>query len=140
MPDLNPAAPWLMRTIAEGAQTVTIACVSSLTNEEGGITVRPSTTLTDVVDAYAAQFPRESAAFLAHVKAQNQQLANRAGMSRGRTMMKLAEIPEFILWAMRAVRRDYWDEPRRVYRFIRQFPAFMIGDHRKRETKGLIVR
>ena len=140
MTEFIPASSSLDRTIAEGAPSVTIACVSSVSNEEGGIVITGSTTIEDIVNAYAQQFPKEASVYLAKTRAERAALRHSSGMSTGGRLMKLAEIPEFILWAARAIRRDYWDEPARTYRFIRSFPAFMVGDHRKKETKGVRVK
>lgn len=136
----EPASQFLRQTLAEGAQSVTVACVSALTNEEGGIVVTPKTTLDDIVRAYALQFPLECKAYLLKVKETNAQLVHSNAMTAGKTMMKLTEIPEFIMWATRAIRRDYWEDKARIYSFIRQFPAFMVGDHSKKETKGVIIK
>lgn len=131
---------FLNKTLDEGATSVTVACVSSLTDEEGGIVVTHKTTLEDVMNAYQLQFPREAEAYLLSVKKTNESLHNSSGMSSNGSMMKLAEIPEFILWAMKAKNRYYWDDKRRLYSFIRQYPAFMVGEHRKKEHTGIILK
>lgn len=131
---------WIEKTIEEGAQSVTFACVSELTGEEGGIVVRSQTTLDDVMREYVNQFPKEALAFKIKVKEMNDGLTHSSAMSQGKRMMSLTSIPEFILWAMRAKSREYWDDKERVYSFIRSYPAFMIGDHRIKPTNGVIIK
>lgn len=124
----------LERTLEEGARSVTIACVSQVTNEEGGIVVTPQTTLDDIMSSYARQFPREASAYLTKCKEINASLHTDSGMSPGGRMMRLTSIPEFVLWATRAIRRDYWDSKETIYAFIRRYPAFMLGDHTRKAT------
>ena len=129
MTELNLARPWLDKTIEEGAQNVTVACVSPVTGEEGGMVVTAATTVDDVLKRYSESFPREAAAFLTHVKRLTSELQNTSGMSGEGRMMQVAAIPEFVMWAMRAKKRDYWDTKERIYKFIRSYPAFMVGHH-----------
>lgn len=139
IPTESLASPLLNRTIEEGALSVTVACISAVTGEEGGMNVTAKTTLADVMQAYAQQFPREAAAFLSKIADDNAQLFNRSGMSEGGRMMQITAIPEFVLWAMRAKEREYWDL-KRSYNFIRSYPKFMIGDKTKKETQGVVIK
>lgn len=139
IPTESLASPLLNRTIEEGALSVTVACISSVTGEEGGMNVTGKTTLADVMQAYAQQFPKEAVAYLNKISDDNASLHTPSGMSQGGRMMHVTSIPEFVLWAMRAKEREYWDL-KRTYSFIRSYPKFMIGDKQKKDTKGIIVK
>lgn len=140
IPTESLASPLLNRTIEEGALSVTVACVSAVTGEEGGMNVTSKTTLADVMQAYWQQFPKEAAAYLSKIADDNAQLHAPSGMSQGGRMMHVTSIPEFVLWAMRAKEREYWDL-KRTYSFIRAYPKFMVGDKQQKETsKGIIIK
>lgn len=105
---------------------------SELTNEFGTIQIRPGTTEDHVLWQYAKLFPRECASFLEEIKNCNQVLNSPTGMSKERRIMALTKIPEIVYTAMKFIDEDYWADKEAFYRFIRKYPRFMIGDHKKK--------
>lgn len=90
--------------------------------------------------AYVLQFPKEFEVYKLKIKDVNSNLHTTTGMGKEGRMMAITQIPEFVLWCMRAIKRDYWDDKKRCYDFVRRCPAFMIGDKTKKSTTGVIIK
>lgn len=113
---------------------------SDSTDEYGTITIRPNTTVEDVLTQYCRYFPKEAKLFREDVKSANQELLNRSGLSENRTMMSLGKIPQIIHTAMKFLEGErYWDDKRNMLDFIRSYPGFMVGDHTRKSTGNTLI-
>jgi len=115
--------------------------IMSSEGEIATIQLRKGMSAEDLVDDYIKAFPKEVKKFLEYVKARNQGLYNASGMSEHGTIMAIASIPELIhIGMMYLYGADYWDKKGAVVRFVQKFPKLMIGDHRRKTTKGVIIK
>lgn len=127
--ELNPNAP-----------KVTLHLLSD-ENEYACITLEKKTTDQEVVDAYSKFFPKEAKKFRDYIEIENANLHRSNGMSVGGRMMRIGSVPEFIRIAMQYIHgQDYWERPHQFNKFVRKFKGFAIGDHSKKETKGIIIK
>ena len=106
--------------------------ISQITGEYGTLNIRPGMSDEDIMEQYARKFPRECRVYLEEIRYMNQTLVNTNGMSKEKQMMALTKIPELIYTAMKFIDEEYWFDKKRFYKFVRKFPKFMIGDHRRR--------
>lgn len=117
-----------MHIISEENECKTIQLYKGMTDEE-------------LLDDYAKAFPLEFSRFLKEVERENQELQNPTGMSKNKSMMAIAKIPETVWVGMQYLRgEDYWERKGAVLNFVRRFPKLMIGDHTRKTTKGVIIR
>ena len=101
---------------------------SEVTKEFGTIIIRSNTTEDDIMNQYAKLFPKECNLFLEEIKNITPLLHSPSGMSKMGTMMATTKVPEVIHCCMRYLNEDYWMNAKNVYRFIRRYPKFAIGD------------
>ena len=117
-----------MHIISEENECKTIQLYKGMTDEE-------------LVGDYAKAFPLELKRFIKEVELDNQALVSSSGMSKNRSLMAIAKIPETIWIGMQYLRgEDYWERKGAVLKFVRRFPKLMIGDHTRKTTKGVIIR
>lgn len=117
-----------MHIVSEENECKTIQLYKGMTDEE-------------LVSDYAKAFPLELNRFIKEVELDNQTLASSSGMSKNRSLMAIAKIPETIWIGMQYLRgEDYWERKGAVLKFVRRFPKLMIGDHTRKTTKGVIIR
>lgn len=113
---------------------------SEITREYGTIIIRPNTTEDDIMNQYAQKFPRECKIYLSTIAGISKTLNTLTGMGKEGRVMFISKIPEIIYTAMKFLNEDYWMSKEALYRFIRNYPKFMIGDHRRKDTKGVIIK
>lgn len=113
---------------------------SPSTDEYGTIVIRQNTTVEDVLMQYCRYFPKEAKLFRQDVKSANDELISRSGLSENRTMMSLGKIPEIIHTAMKFLEGEtYWDDKRNMLDFIRSYPGFMVGEHKRKDSGNIII-
>jgi hypothetical protein len=112
---------------------------STLTGEFGTLIIRPNTTEEDVLQQYAKLFPRECNHFISEVVEMNKALHSPIGMGRAKMMASLTKIPELVFMSMKYFDENFWGNKRNVYRFIRKYPRFAVGNRSHKQTKGVIV-
>lgn len=123
-----------------GKKTANLNYQSEATGEFGVIEVRPGTTEEQIMDQYVRKFPKECKLFLTELANANASLNAASGMSKEGTMMVMGKIPEVLMCAMKFIREDYWESNARTRAFFRKFPKLMVGDHRVKSTKGVIIK
>lgn len=119
---------------------VNIHYQSESSGEFGTIIIRHHTTEDDVLNQYGRLFPIEARQALSVIRELNQSLFFPGGMSEVGIMGAITKIPEILYMAMKYFDIDYWSNKRNLYRFVRRYPKFMVGDHRAKDTKGVIVK
>ena len=106
--------------------------ISQMTGEYGTIFIRPGMTEDEIMEQYATLFPKECRVYLEEIKLMNQTLHHSSGMSKERQMMAITKIPEIMYTAMKFIDQDYWFDKNRFYKFVRKYPKFMVGEHKRK--------
>ena len=115
--------------------------IMSDVGEIATIQLRKGMTAEQLVDDYVKAFPKECKKFLEYIRMRNQGLLHESGMSEHGSIMALGSIPETIKIGMAYLYGEhYWSKKSNLYGFFRKFPKFMIGNHRRKGTRGVIVK
>lgn len=127
--EINPNKPFMKMHIMSSYGEVATVRIDKVDTES------------DIIGFYSKVFPKEAKDFENYIKVENEQLAKNSGMSKGGTIMRIGSIPEFIRVAFQfKYGLDFWEKPNAMTKFVRRWKGFMVGDHTRKSTKGVVIK
>jgi len=100
--------------------------------------IRDGDNLQTIVDRYCAMFPNEAAQFERQAANQRRDLINTSGMSRGKTHMKVGEVPPLVYMAINEVEPGFWDKAGAVEAFFVCCPTLRVAPNRRHSAPRLV--
>ena len=116
---------------------------SELTNEFATFRINKAMLLEDVLKQYAKLCPIECHTFFQTVKEENEQLHRPGGMSKEGIVMAIGKIPSIVLMMIEFIDPEFFTGAEKITnfrKFIRAYPKFSVGDHKRKPTRGVIVK
>lgn len=116
---------------------------SDTTKEFATFRINKAMTVEDVLGLYSRLCPIECQIFLQEVELANKSLHRPGGMSSAGIIMTLGKVPSIVLMMMEFLDPEFFDGAEKLKnfrRFIRAYPKFSTGDHKRKLNTGVIIK